>query len=259
MHEEGPRKEKWRQRVEDLPHALQILLPASSLLQSGVVEVLQLLQLRAPTIGGRDFLEFAVVAPETEFASLLLSFASASLTSAAAAAALRFKSPSEFVVFASPESDAGAATGAWIWIWPEGVVSEGEAALICSETVTAAERALLYVGHPEQAEAPPVPSQRPSPGQVPLGRFVVEEVTVLVDVVLSCDDGVVSSFVGVGVDSGAAVEAGWETTGAGGGDAAREGGLEVFLEVGVSVDEPRRRLGGVLISETGRATRRDFR
>ena len=30
-----------------------------------------------------------------------------------------------------------------------------------------ADRALLYVGQPEQAEVPPVPSQRPSPGQVP--------------------------------------------------------------------------------------------
>ena len=29
------------------------------------------------------------------------------------------------------------------------------------------ESALLNVGHPEQADVPPVPSQRPSPGQVP--------------------------------------------------------------------------------------------
>ena len=33
-------------------------------------------------------------------------------------------------------------------------------------------KALLYVGHPEQALVPPVPSQRPSPGQVPPERGV---------------------------------------------------------------------------------------
>lgn len=31
--------------------------------------------------------------------------------------------------------------------------------------------ALLYAGQPEQAEVPPVPSQRPSPGQVPPERW----------------------------------------------------------------------------------------
>jgi hypothetical protein len=30
-----------------------------------------------------------------------------------------------------------------------------------------AAKALLYVGQPEQADVPPVPSHRPSPGQVP--------------------------------------------------------------------------------------------
>jgi hypothetical protein len=94
------------------------------------VEVLQLLQLSAPTTGGRIFLELVEGVPELELASLLLSFASVSLASATAAAALRFKSPREFV-FTSPDSGVGAG-------------SEGEAALRSEDMVAAAvDRALL--------------------------------------------------------------------------------------------------------------------
>ena len=46
------------------------------------------------------------------------------------------------------------------------------AAAVASSSASASKRAdtasaLLYVGHPEQADVPPVPSHRPSPGQVP--------------------------------------------------------------------------------------------
>ena len=45
----------------------------------------------------------------------------------------------------------------------EGRCAEGEEPSISSRVLSA----LLYVGQPEQADVPPVPSQRPSPGQVP--------------------------------------------------------------------------------------------
>ena len=55
-------------------------------------------------------------------------------------------------------------------------VMTGTAAAAGSEAAAAAslaacERRLLYVGQPAQAEVPPVPSQRPSPGQVPAACF----------------------------------------------------------------------------------------
>ena len=48
--------------------------------------------------------------------------------------------------------------------------------------------ALLYVGHPEHAFVPPVPSQRPSPGQVPPERGVEGAAAAGLVVVAAVDD-----------------------------------------------------------------------
>ena len=114
------------------PQALQMLFPTSSRLQSGVVLVPQLAQLSAPTAPRARFLfppGTAALATGLPPSPALCS-ASLSLTAAEAAAKL-------------------------------GDEVTGPSAL------PTADNALLYVGHPEHAELPPVPSQRPSPGHVP--------------------------------------------------------------------------------------------
>ena len=120
-HDKGAGLSGSEAKRQDVPQALQILFPASSLLQSGVVDVPQLAQLNAPTV-------------------------------AAAPGVFAFMR-----IFPLGSGDAagdvdgpGAATSV-------GVVED------CAEATSA----LLNVGHPEQADVPPVPSQRPSPGQVP--------------------------------------------------------------------------------------------
>lgn len=101
----------------------------SSLLQSGVVLVPQLAQLNAPT------------ATRAFFALIALALASLSL---AAGEAISSGALGE----AMPPIASASAAGT-------------------SAADRPAARTLLYVGHPEQASVPPVPSQRPSPGQVP--------------------------------------------------------------------------------------------
>ena len=54
----------------------------------------------------------------------------------------------------------------WAWLGEPGA-GAGDTCPSISRRPDAA-KALLYVGHPEQADDPPVPSHRPSPGQVPL-------------------------------------------------------------------------------------------
>ena len=104
-----------------------MLLPTSSRLHKGVVLVPQLAHDSAPTAA----LPFFAVAVGPTLASL--SFAAGDAA------------PSAFGE-ARAEADSGTSSMS-----------------ILADTASA----LLYVGHPEQADVPPVPSQRPSPGQVP--------------------------------------------------------------------------------------------
>lgn len=46
-------------------------------------------------------------------------------------------------------------------------LSSGSTSISSAASLADTAKALLYVGQPEQADVPPVPSQRPSPGQVP--------------------------------------------------------------------------------------------
>lgn len=121
-------------QIGNSPQALQILLPTSSLLHNGVVLVPQLAQDKAPT------------APELAPAPL------------------------------APFLPAGAGVGRGVTTGVislrccfTGGVGAGSASSSVEEWVAAAAdcRALLYVGQPEQADEPPVPSHLPSPGQVP--------------------------------------------------------------------------------------------
>ena len=125
------------------PQALQILFPTSSLLQRGVVLVPQFAQQRAPT-ATRGFL---LLPPPPTLASASLSIPgvvnSGSITAAGT------------TVSAMGESAAAATRAALA------------AAAFSSSIRAEIANALLNVGQPEQALVPPVPSQRPSPGQVP--------------------------------------------------------------------------------------------
>lgn len=108
---------------QDVPQALQILFPTSSLLHSGVVDVPQFAQLSAPT---------APAAPGVFAFGRILPLTSG--------------------------DGAGGVAGA-------GADGAGGAV---DELPGVASALLLKVGHPEQAEVPPVPSHRPSPGHVPV-------------------------------------------------------------------------------------------
>lgn len=105
-----------------------MLFPTSSLLQSGVVLVPQLAQLRAPTA---DLTFFA--GPE---------------------AGLSVSTPGEG---ASPLGVAPRA----------GAEGDESSAVAVVSNLPDTASALLSVGHPAQALDPPVPSHRPSPGHVP--------------------------------------------------------------------------------------------
>ena len=140
-------KKKKQPKKKDSPHALQILLPTSSLLQSGVVLVPQLAQLRAPT-AARTFLP----APAPPAPWLLLTSPSFAVPGEAAAASLGDPPASGDPVFSTPTMSASLCCCCFC---------------CCSSKRAETDRALLYVGHPEHDDDPPVPSQRPSPGHVP--------------------------------------------------------------------------------------------
>lgn len=108
------------------------MLPTSSLLQSGVVLVPQFAQLNAPTV-------------VLGLLATLLVLTLASLS------------------FAAGEAASVGALG-------EGASALGSAESAGAESAPTlpAARALLYVGHPEHEDDPPVPLQRPSPGQDPV-------------------------------------------------------------------------------------------
>lgn len=134
------------------PHALQILFPTSSLLQSGVVLVPQFAQLNAPTA------DLALLDPATGV--LVPAPAERLLCSP--------PSPPGEDISAAP---APPAQGDWA------TAADGDAPLpsstkagtasIVSPVLSDAARVLFSVGHPAQAVDPPVPSHRPSPGHVP--------------------------------------------------------------------------------------------
>jgi len=158
----NPRRNEKRDKTKDHPpQALQILFPTSSLLHNGVVLVPQLAQQRAPT-AALTFL-FAALAVAPTLASLSAPAAALGLAAASifGDAAPSFAPP--FVAEASPpvaEDVAAAAEAAAM------------AALASAAAVSSSRRAerastLLYVGQPEHALVPPVPSHRPSPGHVP--------------------------------------------------------------------------------------------
>ena len=145
------RKKSNQKKKRDSPHALQILLPTSSLLQSGVVLVPQLAQLRAPT-AARTFLP----APAPPAPWLLLTSPSFAVPGEAAAAPASLGDPpaSGLPVFSTPTMSASLCCCCCCFC-------------CCSSRRAETDRALLYVGHPEHDDDPPVPSQRPSPGHVP--------------------------------------------------------------------------------------------
>lgn len=127
---------KRKDNKADLPQALQMLFPTSSRLQRGVVLVPQLAQLSAPTAPRARFLFPPGIAALATGLPPSPALCSASLSFTAAVAVVV----------------AGAEVGDEV-TWP-------------FELATA-DKVLLYVGQPEHAELPPVPSQRPSPGHVP--------------------------------------------------------------------------------------------
>ena len=115
------------EETRNSPQALQMLLPTSSRRQSGVVDVPQLAHERAPMGATRP---------------------------------LRPRAP--WPALPSGESADWCCCSAAGWAEGEGWLLVFEESI--SEPVPSA---LLYVGQPEQDELPPVPLQRPSPGQVP--------------------------------------------------------------------------------------------
>jgi hypothetical protein len=117
------------------------------------VLVPQFAQLSAPT-AGRAFRLCVAAAPTLASLSTAAGDAAASIFGDASAP------PSFPLLPSTPSIGAAAATPA--------ATAAFASAAACSSSIRAESAStLLYVGHPEQADVPPVPSQRPSPGHVP--------------------------------------------------------------------------------------------
>lgn len=164
----------------------------------------QFAQLSAPT-AGRGFRFCAAAAP---------TLASLSTAAGEAAASIRGEAiaPPSFPL-STPSIGVPAAAAALPPALPPATPAATAAfasAAACSSSIRAERaRTLLYVGHPEQADVPPVPSQRPSPGHVPpvlvvCGIFAVG--CVLVAFGMLADDDLPLAAVVV-VDAAAGVDA----------------------------------------------------
>ncbi|KAF5328233.1 hypothetical protein D9619_013424 [Psilocybe cf. subviscida] len=157
-----------RDRKGHLPHALQILFPTSSLLHSGVVLVPQFAQHSAPTAGRA--LPFPPLPP------VAAAFGATALALASLSTAALGDPGASATTAALGEADSSPAAKA-------AATAALDSAAAFSSSMRAVASTLLYVGQPEHALVPPVPSQRPSPGHVPLACavFVVADDAVVVE------------------------------------------------------------------------------
>lgn len=155
-----------------------MLFPTSSRRHKGVVLVPQLAQFSAPT--------------------------AARALADAAAPPRPMPRPLTGRTSASSAEDTSAGAGDEAWAGEEAGSAAAASAASASRRAETA-RPLLNVGQPEHAVVPPVPSQRPSPGQVPLcvdvpsglGEAGCERVLALVGIVEEGRD--LEVLVGVGV------------------------------------------------------------